>query len=171
MGLLKKILPLRTQATLYLRWFGFSKIPLLLYVRPSVVLLNDAKVIVRIPFRRRTKNHLKSMYFGALAIGADCAGGLIAMQQIRASKEPVALIFKSLHADFLKRAEGDVLFTCTQGREISALVAEAIQTGERVEMPLKIIATVPSKFEDEPVAVFTLVLSLKNKKDEIPVTS
>ncbi len=171
MSLLKQILPLRTLATLYLRWFGFSKIPLLFYVRPSVVLLNNEKVVVRIPFRRRTQNHLKSMYFGALAIGADCAGGLIAMQQIRASKEPVALIFKSLHADFLKRAEGDVFFTCTQGKEIAALVTKAIRCGERVEMPLKISATVPSKFGDEPVAIFTLVLSLKNKKDEVPVTS
>lgn len=128
--------------------------------------LGSEKVVVKIPLRRRTKNHLKSMYFGALAIGADVSGGLIAMKLIRESGQPISLIFKYLNADFLKRAEGDVYFSCVQGREIAGLVQSALASEERVEMPVEVIATVPDLLGEEPVAKFTLGLSLKKKTEE-----
>ena len=104
------------------------------------------------------------MYFGALAAGADCAGGLIAMRLIETEgRGKVSLIFKDFHADFLKRAEGDTFFTCTQGEEIQALVRKAIESGERQNLPVHLTATVPSKLGEEPVAKFTLTLSLKRK--------
>lgn len=139
------------------------RIPLLFFVRPRVVELGAERVVVKIPFGRRTRNHLGSMYFGALAIGADVAGGLIAMRTIEESGGGVSLIFKDLHADFLKRAEGDVFFTCTDGEGIRELVALTRSSGEREEMPVSVVATVPSKLGDEPVAKFVLTLSLKEK--------
>ena len=139
------------------------KIPLIYFVRPTVIELTNKKVTIKIPFRRRTKNHLKSMYFGVLAVGADVAGGLIAWNLIRESSERIALIFKSFKAEFLKRAEGDVYFTCEQGNDIQNLVKAAIASNERVEKPITVIATVPGLLGDEPIANFTLVLSLKKK--------
>ena len=57
-----------------MRWklflLGFFKIPLIHYVRPKLVRCNDNEMLKRILFRRRTKNHLNSMYYGALNIGA-----------------------------------------------------------------------------------------------------
>ncbi|KPJ96639.1 MAG: hypothetical protein AMJ53_00175 [Gammaproteobacteria bacterium SG8_11] len=152
-----------TTATLTLRFFSFWKIPLIYFVRTSVVSIDEEKVVIKIPFRRRTKNHLRSMYFAVLAIGADVAGGMIAWNLIRKSPHKISLIFKSFHADFLKRVEGDALFTCTQGKEIAQLVEEAIQSEERVEKPIEVIATVPDEFADEPVAKFELLLSLKRR--------
>ena len=160
--LLKRI-PKNVQATIGLRYFGFFKIPLLGSVNPSVIELTNTRAVVKIPLRRRTKNHLRSMYFGALAIGADCAAGLIAMNLIRESSQNISLIFKSMKAEFHKRAEGDVYFTCDQGREISELVAASIESGERVELPVQVTARVPDKLGDEPIAKFTLVLSLKKR--------
>jgi len=146
-----------------LRLFGLTKIPLLLYVRPSVIEMSKKKVVVKIPLRRRTKNHLNSMYFGALAIGADCSGGLMAMKLIEESPHNIALLFKTLTAEFLKRAEGDVHFTCEEGDAIADLVNEAAQSSERVESPIHVTATVPGKLGNEPVAKFTLILSIKKR--------
>ncbi len=160
---LLKIIPENVQATVLLRYFGFLKIPLLCFVRPHVIELTDTRVVVKIPLRRRTRNHLRSMYFGALAIGADCAAGLIAMRLIRNSDKNVSLIFKHMEAEFLKRAESDVYFICDQGREIAELVAASIASMERVELPVKVTAKTPDKFGEEPVARFTLVLSLKKR--------
>jgi acyl-coenzyme A thioesterase PaaI-like protein len=150
-------------ATLKIRLFGLTKIPMLYFARPSVIELTTERVEVKIPLRRRTRNHLRSMYFGTLAVGADCAGGLIAMQCIDASGERVSLIFKDFKADFLKRAEGDVHFICTQGREIAALVERTLASGEREEMPVQVTATVPTLLGAEPVAEFVLTLSLKKR--------
>jgi len=160
---LSKYIPAHIINTLSIRLFGLTKIPLLLYVRPSVVELSEERVIVKIPLRRHTRNHLHSMYFGALAIGADCAGGIIAMQKIRKSPCKISLVFKTLTADFLKRAEGDVYFICDEGRDISPLVKAAEQSPDRIEMPVHVTAVVPEKQGDEPVATFTLLLSLKKR--------
>jgi acyl-coenzyme A thioesterase PaaI-like protein len=160
---LLRFMPENKQATLMLRLFGFTKIPLLLYVRPSVVEISEKKVVVKIPLRRRTKNHLRSMYFGALAIGADCSGGLMAMRLIEESPHNIALVFKTLSAEFLKRAEGDVYFTCEEGDAIAELVNEAALSSERVESPIHVVATVPGKLGNEPVAKFTLILSIKKR--------
>jgi acyl-coenzyme A thioesterase PaaI-like protein len=157
-----KIIPKKYQDTLFVRLFGLAKVPLIFFVRPSVVCLDDEKCIVKIPLKRRTKNHLNSMYFGVLATGADLAGGLVAMKEITNSGKKVALSFKDFHAEFLKRAEGDVHFICTQIPEIKKFVAEVISSGERMNFPIEIVAIVPSE-GTMPVAKFILTLSLKLK--------
>jgi len=150
-------------ATGFIRLFGLKKVPLIFYCRPSVVKLTGETTIIKIPFKRRNRNHLRSLYFGSLAVGADVAGGVLAMDLIKKSGRKVSLVFKDFKADFLKRPEGDTLFTCNDGKSIKNLIDETIETGERVNMPLKITATVPSISGNEPVAEFILTLSLKDK--------
>ena len=142
--------------------FGLTRIPLIFYCRPKVVSISNARLEVKIKFNRRTKNHLNSMYFGVLSVGADVTGGFLAMKFIQESQSRISLIFKDFHADFLKRAEGDVHFICEDGAEIKDLINVAEETGERQNLPLKITATVPS-ISNEPVAKFILTLSIKKK--------
>ncbi|MBT8129443.1 MAG: DUF4442 domain-containing protein [Gammaproteobacteria bacterium] len=160
MGILNKLLPASRKQTLYLRYFGLRKIPLLFYVKPSVITCTQEQVVIRIPLSRRTKNHQGSMYFAALAIGADCSVGLLAVELINQQQENISFIFKDFNAVFLRRANGDVYFSCVQGREIRELVQQAAAGSERVEMSLNAIARVPAE-SDEPVARFRLTLSLK----------
>jgi len=104
------------------------------------------------------------MYFGALHAGADLAAGLNATRLILSHHKKVKLVFKDAHADFLKRADGDVVFRSRDGAKIRAAVEEADRSGERVTLPIEVTATVPKKYGDEPVARFTLGLSLKRKE-------
>ena len=142
--------------------FGLIRIPLIFYCRPKVMSISDTRLEVKIKFNRRTKNHLNSMYFGVLSVGADVTGGFLAMKFIQASKSKIALIFKDFHAEFLKRAEGDVHFFCEDGAAIQDLVEAAEKTGERQHLPLHITAAVPS-ISPDPVAKFILTLSIKKK--------
>jgi len=152
----------RFKQTLGMRLFGWLKIPLLASVRPSVVELSETRCVVRIPLRRWSKNHLGSMYFGALAIGADCAGGLLAMDQIKRSGGGVSLVFKAFQAAFLKRPESDVYFICEEGTAIRHQVARSLASEERITEPMHIQAAVMlADGSFEPVAEFTLELSLK----------
>ncbi len=160
---IKSVFPSHLAETLKLRALGMLKIPVLFFISPTVVELNGKRCVVRVPLNFRTKNHLGSMYFGVLAAGADCAGGLIAWKAIEENDPRVKLIFKDFHADFLKRAEGDVHFTSEDGEAVVALVKKAAASGERENLPVHITATCPKKTGDEPVAKFTLTLSLKRK--------
>lgn len=150
--------------TAFLRLFGLAKVPMIFFCSPRVAELTTHRCEIVIPLTRRTKNHLRSMYFGSLCVGADCAGGMIAMKIIEEDKIPVSLVFKDFKAEFLKRPEGDVHFSCENGAEIEAAVKRAMETGERQNVAVPVIATVPSKLGSEPVAKFELTLSLKKKK-------
>ena len=142
--------------------FGLFRIPLILYCRPKVMSISNTRLEVKIKYNRRTKNHLNSMYFGVLSVGADVTGGFLAMKFIQESKSQIALIFKDFHADFLRRAEGDVHFICEDGFAIQELIKVAEETGQRQNLPLHITATVPT-ISHQPVAKFVLTLSIKKK--------
>lgn len=160
MGLFKILL----KETFLLRAFGWTKVPLLYWCLPSVIRLDETGCTIRIPLTRRTRNHLNSMYFGALCVGADCAGGLMAYRLIQKSGVPVSLVFKDFQASFLKRPEGDVDFRCEQGHEIREFVERVIASGEREDLTVTVLAFVPSSTTpDEAVARFTLTLSLKRR--------
>ena len=152
------------KATWSLRAFAWSKIPLIAILRPTLVAADAEQCVIRIPLTWLAKNHLRSMYFGALCIGADLAGGLIAMNLIRARRSGVAFLFKDFQAEFLKRAEGTTVFTCADGRMMSELLDRAEKSGEREEDTVKVIATVPDKLGEEPVAVFRLTISMKQQR-------
>jgi acyl-coenzyme A thioesterase PaaI-like protein len=156
-------LPPSLRETAVLRLFGLTQIPMLFLARPRVLTLDDTRAEVVIPLGRMTRNHLHSMYFGVLAMGADCAGGILAMKHIDDLGGDVSIIFGEFHAKFLKRAEGDTHFVCTDGPAVRELVRKAVETGERQTGPIRVVATVPSLTGDEPVAEFTLALSLKKK--------
>jgi hypothetical protein len=140
------------------------RIPMFLVIAPRVMELDDEGCAVLVPLTFMTKNHLiGAMYFGVLCAGADLAGGLPAAKLIFGPHRSMRLVFGEMKAEFLKRADGDVLFRSRDGRRVTEAVREAAATGERVTVPVEVIATVPKKYGDEPVARFSMTLSVKLK--------
>ena len=146
-----------------LRALGFFKIPLIFFCRPKVHEISDVKCVVKIPFRRRVKNHVNSMYIGALTIGADLASGFLAMRHVEKSGKKIVLIFKDNHADYLKLVKGDAYFTCSDGTKVKEAVRLAADSGERQNIPVRITVTVPDDLGDKPAAEYMLTLSIKDK--------
>ena len=101
-----------------MRLFGLTRIPIIFFCMPRVVSITETNLEIKIKLNRMTRNHLNSMYFGVLSVGADVTGGFLAFKYISARKSRISLIFKDFHADFLKRAEGDVHFISNQGKTI-----------------------------------------------------
>lgn len=143
--------------------FGIFKIPMIGYVNPKIVEFTNTRMVVRIKLRRRTKNHLNSMYFGVLAVGADLSGAFQAFAIAKEKERNISLAFKDFQANFLKRPEGDVYFVSDAGDEIRACVNETIETKERVTKPIKVNAFINYPENPELVAEFTLGLSVKDK--------
>lgn len=146
--------------------FGLTKVPVLFFLQPRVVKLTDTHCEIKIPLTWRSKNHLKCMYFGALAAGADCAGGFMAMKIAHDKKLPVNILFKDFHAEFLRRAEGHVHFVCEDGAAVMQMMQQAADSGERQNLPVLVTAYVPgSDKPHDPVAKFTLTLSAKRRSE------
>jgi acyl-coenzyme A thioesterase PaaI-like protein len=139
---------------------GTFKIPMIRFVRPKLLELNDETSKIRIKLCRRSKNHLNSMYFGALSVGADIAAGMHAFYFSKKMGRSVSFAFKSMNANFLKRAESETTFMSNQGNVVKAAMIKSKETGERVNEPLEVIAIDNS---GELVATFILVVSVKVK--------
>ncbi len=149
--------------TLYLWTLGLLKIPMIFFLKPTVIKLDDEEAVVKIKLSRRSKNHLGSMYFGALCVGADIAGGIIAWNLIQKAPKKIALVFKSFKAEFLKRPDSDVYFISRDGGKIKKLVDDTVQSGERCTMPVQIEGYTGYPNNMVKVVDFTLELSLKAK--------
>ena len=150
------------KSTMLIRILGITKIPMIWFCKPSVVEIDEDHCVLKIKLKRKTKNHVNSMYIGALTVGADLAGGILALELVNKSGRKMNPVFKDMQANYLKRAEGNVYFTCTGGAKIKEMVKKAVDTGERINQPVNITATVPDKLGNKPVAEFVLTLSLKD---------
>lgn len=150
-----------TRFKFFLWAFGKFKVPLIGHLKPKLIKLNDQEIVVKLPLSRRSKNHLNSMYFGALAVGADLAGGLHSFYHSKREKIESSVVFKSFQAQFIKRPESDVYFVCEMGELVQSMIKESQQSGERVNKPIKIKAYINYPDNKEEVADFTLELSIK----------
>ena len=146
---------------LLLYLFGITKVPMIFFVRPRIVNMDDAESRILIPFKRRNRNHLRSLYIGALVVGADLCAGILALHHARQAGKRILPVFKDLSCEFLKRANGPTEFVCTEGAEIAALVARAAQTGERQTRTLSGQAFSLEGGERVHVMNFKITLSVK----------
>lgn len=153
-----------TKANFFLWWFGLRYIPLIGFCRPKIIELDEKRTVVRIRHNRRTKNHLGSIYFGALAIGADLSGAFLVFHKARQRGLSIHFAFKDVKGEFLKRPEGDVYFTSNDGALIDQIIDKSLATGERINQAVSIDVTCPSLNGDEVMARFELTLSIKAKK-------
>lgn len=139
---------------------GLVKIPMIGYVKPRLIQLDEREAAVRIRLRRRTKNHLNSMYFGALAVGADVAAGLHAFYFADKMGKKVSFAFKGMNAEFLMRAESTIVFVSEDGAKVSDAMQRSLQQDERVNEPINVIA---KNNKDEVVARFEMIVSVRVK--------
>ncbi|AUH71833.1 aromatic compounds catabolism [Legionella sainthelensi] len=150
-----------TRFKFFLWRFGHFKVPMIGYLKPRIIKLDDTEIIICLPLNRRSRNHLNSMYFGALSVGADLAGGLHGFYHANQKQCQLSLAFKSFQAHFLRRPESDVYFVCSEGALVETMIQESKTSGERVTKPIHINAFTDYPVFHEKVADFILELSVK----------
>jgi hypothetical protein len=152
---------------LFLRLYVWIKIPLIGFCSPKLVALTDSRLALKIPLGYRTRNHLKSMYFGALAIGAEMSIVLIAVLKIKEHTDRggdrIDFVFKDFKIDFLKRPDGDVHFISDDIKTVVEQIAESATSLERINKTMTGYAVVPSIDPNERVAEYVLTLSVKRR--------
>ncbi|MDP5035345.1 DUF4442 domain-containing protein [Alishewanella sp. SMS8] len=151
------------KANWFLKLFAWRYIPLIGFCSPKIVRMDEKTVEITMPHAWRTKNHLGSVYFGALAIGADLAGAFSVFSKAKDRGVNANFAFKDVQGQFLKRPEAQVHFTSHDGAVIDQMIDESLASGERINKPVSVVVTCPSLHGTEPMATFTLTLSIKAK--------
>lgn len=146
-----------------LKLFAWRYIPLIGFCSPKIVSMSNNSLEVTMPHSWRTKNHLGSIYFGALAIGADLAGAFLVFSKAKALGVNANFAFKDVKGEFLKRPEAQVHFRSDDGAVIDQMIQQSLASGERINETVNVIVTCPSLYGDELMAKFSLTLSVKAK--------
>lgn len=152
---------LRSRFSYFFWYFIHFQVPLISKVKPKIITLDNSALVIKIPLNRMTRNHLRSMYFGTLSIGADLAGGLHAFYLAKQQNTAISLAFKSFEAQFLKRPEDDVYFVCNNGAIIQEMLNETLSSGLRINRKISVMAYTDYPAMNNLVATFSLELSLK----------
>lgn len=137
---------------------GLFKIPIIGFIRPKLEEISTTTSMVSVSLRRRTRNHLNSMYLGALVVGAEVAAGIFVFYWGEQLKQKYSFVFQAASSEYLKRADSKVRFVCNDGEVLKELFRKSTESGERVGETVQVEAF---NVNDELVAKFQFTISLK----------
>lgn len=98
------------------------------------------------------------MYFGALAVGADIAGGIQVFYFSKMIGREISFAFKGMNAEFIKRAESDIIFESNQGLLVKTAIDKSIAEKSRVNETIEVLA---KNDQNEVVAKFEMIVSVR----------
>ena len=149
--------------TWMIRLFCLFRIPLLAFCWPKIEKIEDQIAEVSVPVNFFTRNHVRSMYFGALAMGAELSTAIRLLQRMKNEKLPLGFIFKDAKFEFLKRAESRVYFHIDQVQLVDELIKKAMATDNRVDQTISGWAYSRSH-PNEILMKYSVTLSIKKSK-------
>lgn len=109
-----------------------------------------------LPFKWRTQNPFKSVYFGAQAGAAELPTGLLIMTNVG---NDFSFLVTGMKAEFYKKAKGDVIFRCEEGRKVMDIIESLPNSGQSATFEL----TSNGYVGDLLVSSFVFTWSLKRK--------
>ncbi len=140
-------------------WFAMLvKLPSAVFWRLKVQGLSSERCEVTIPYFWRSQNPFKSIYFAALAGAAELSTGALC-QLALAGRGSFSMLVVDFRAEYSKKANTKITFTCDQGTELFDLI-ESLQHGSTGQLTM--IST-GKNTSGETVARFFVTWSFKRK--------
>jgi Domain of unknown function (DUF4442) len=140
--------------------FLLQKLPGAWFMGISMVQLDAQKGQTRLPYRWRSQNPFQSTYFAAQMAAAEMSTGILVMYHLQ-ENPPISMLVTHAEANFLKKANDTLVFTCEQGDEIGACVERICQKPEGEELHLKSVGRLPN---GDIAGEFVFVWSLRRKR-------
>jgi hypothetical protein len=140
-------------------WFAMlAKLPSAIFWRLRIKTLSSEKCEVTIPYFWRSQNPFKSIYFAAMAGAAELSTGALC-QLALAGRGKFSMLVVDFRAEYFKKANQKITFTCNQGIELFELI-ERMEIDATGQLMMISSGRSPS---DEEVARFYVTWSFKRK--------
>ena len=140
------------------RLFYFKSLPMGLISGIKLIHLDEKKSVTEVPFRWRNKNPFKSMYFAVQSMAAELSTAAPALMVLKGSEKNIAFIIVDLKAEFLKKAQSKITFTCLDYDKFHGAISQLNQHDDAATVTAK---TVGRDVENNEVAVFYFTWSFK----------
>ncbi len=112
-----------------MRLFLLQKLPSAWFMGIGVRQCDESQAVVSLPYGWRSQNPFRSTYFAAQCAAAELSTGLLSMAHLQ-GKPPVSMLVTKIEAEFSKKADQMLLFTCTDGSELAQAIAKTLENGE-----------------------------------------
>ena len=122
--------------------------------------LDEGRAVSEVTFRWLNKNPFNSIYFAVLSMAAELSTAAPTMLALKAVDADIALIIVDLRAEFVKKAQTTISFTCLEYDEIDKAIGRLKQPGDTASVTVK---TVGRDAGDEEVATFYFTWSFKRR--------
>jgi hypothetical protein len=140
-------------------WFAMlAKLPSAVFWRLKVTALTAEKCRVTIPYFWRSQNPFQSIYFAALAGAAELSTGALC-QLALAGKGSFSMLVVDFRAEYHKKANSKITFSCDQGEELFELI-EKLNPGETAQLTM---LSSGKNTSGDTVAKFFITWSFKRK--------
>ncbi|RIW15742.1 DUF4442 domain-containing protein [Algoriphagus lacus] len=140
-------------------WFAMLvKLPSAIFWKLKVKSLTSEECVVTIPYFWRSQNPFKSIYFAALAGAAELSTGALC-QLALAGRGQFSMLVVDFRAEYYKKANSKIAFTCDQGTELFNLI-EGLRPGDTSQLTMISTGRTAS---GETVAKFFVTWSFKRK--------
>ena len=123
-----------------INWFLMFKLPAAYWCGVRLKTLTEVESSASVKFKWINQNPFRSMYFAVQMMAAELSTGALVMSKIKDSRKNVSMLVASNQAVFNKRVTGRVVFTCTDGALVSAVIAK-MTAGEAQGITLRSIGT------------------------------
>ncbi|MFC3414475.1 DUF4442 domain-containing protein [Algoriphagus hitonicola] len=116
-------------------WFAMLvKLPSAVFWRLKIKNLDSEVCQVSIPYFWRSQNPFRSIYFAALAGAAELSTGALC-QLALAGKGSFSMLVVDFRAEYFKKANQKITFTCDQGAELFKLI-EALEVNQSNQLTM-----------------------------------
>ncbi len=112
------------------RWFLFTKVPAAFFAGVRLEKLEMEEGAISVRYSWFNKNPFRSVYFAVLLMPAEISTGILCMGYLYKRKRGVSMLLVKTEGDFLKKATGKIIFTCSDGLLINEAVDTAVSAGE-----------------------------------------
>lgn len=146
-------------------WFLFNlflliKLPLAWVAGCRVKRIDTEGCQISMPYSWRNQNPFQSIYFAAQSMAAEMSTGMLCLLAIEHSGESVAMLVSHNKAEFTKKANAHVTFTCLDGKKMFDAVAETCRTGEPVLVEMRAVGVMDNGVE---VSNFSFTWTVKKR--------
>lgn len=135
-----------------------TKLPSAIFWKLRIKSISLEKCEVTIPYFWRSQNPFKSIYFAAMAGAAELSTGALC-QLGMAGKGKFSMLVVDFRAEYHKKANKKITFTCDQGMDVVDLI-DSLTVGDSNQLTMVSTGTNP---EGEMVARFFVTWSFKRK--------
>lgn len=142
------------------RIFLLTKLPSAFFSGVRVLVAEEDKCVVTVPYKWFSQNPFKSTYFACLSMAAEMSTGLLGLAQVYKSEPAVSMLVLKVQGSFIKKAVGRTTFTCDEGPAIRQTIADAVVSGNGKVITVK---SYGRNAANEIVAEFDITWSFKVK--------